>query len=176
VVVFGDSLTELAASRTVPLFADDPQLRLSISYFGGTQLDTWSPAYAMVPEGSVVLVMLGVNDLHTSPSAVAAIGRATEAVDIATVRGARRVVLVTVNGTGSTPALGSHWHDKVTTYNDWLRRAARDDRRFPTLAVADWDRVSRGHTEYLQADAVHLTPAGQAAYAQLIHDAARAAV
>jgi lysophospholipase L1-like esterase len=173
VVLFGDSLTVLSAPRTLQLFADDPDLQLSASYFGGTTFDTaaWVEGYTQVPEGSVVMLMLGINDLiGGSEPAVAA--HAAAAVDSATAAGARRVILATVGTTGWTPTLGYGWGDKVNTYNDWLRKAAADDTRFPTLEVADWDRLSWGHTDYLQPDAIHLTPSGQAAYAALIHDAA----
>jgi hypothetical protein len=171
VVLFGDSLSFLAAPQTEALFRDDPDLRLSASYYGGTELDTqaWVEGYPQVGPGSVVLVMLGINDLFstTVPEAVA---DATAAIGALRAAGADRVVLVTVNSTGWTPGLGPEWLPKVTAYNDWLRQTAADD---PIVEVADWDAASRGRRDWLEADQVHLNAAGQVAYAQLTHDAAR---
>jgi len=170
VVLIGDSLSFLAAPQTEALFRNDPDLRLSASYYGGTELDTqaWVEGYADVDPGSVVLLMLGINDLFNSTASDAATD-AQAAIDAVKAAGAARVVLVTVNSTGSTPGLGPSWLPKVRAYNDWLRRAAAGD---PVLEVADWDVVSRGHVDWLEADQVHLNAAGQLAYAQLTHDAA----
>lgn len=170
VVLFGDSLSFLAAPQTEALFRADPDLRLSASYYGGTELDTpaWVEGYPQVGPGSVALVMLGINDLFTS-TAPAAIVDATAAIDALRAAGAGRVVLVTVSSTGWTPGLGPEWPPKVAAYNDWLRKAAADD---PILEVADWDAVSRGHRDWLEADQVHINAAGQVAYARLTHDAA----
>jgi hypothetical protein len=171
VVLFGDSLSFLALPDTEALFRADPDLRLAASSYGGTELDTptWVEGYADVDPGSVVLVMLGINDLYNT-SLPEAIADARSTIDALESRDAARVVLVTVNSTGWTPGLGPDWRDDVRGYNDWLRLTAAAD---PVLDVADWDLVSRGHLDWLEADQIHINAVGQQAYARLTHDAAR---
>lgn len=173
VVLFGDSLTELAVDHLRLRFAADPDRRLSAHWYGGTEVDTeaWVELYPHVGEGSEVLLALGINDIFSGP-----VGAATDdvaaAVDDLTEAGAARVVMVTINrnDVGTAPALGDGWADKVAAYNEWLVAAGEDDERFPTLEVARWDEDSVGHADWLQPDGVHLTPTGGAAYAETLLD------
>lgn len=173
VVLFGDSLTELAIEDARSQFADDPALRLSAHAYGGTELDTeaWVDRYPNVGDGSVVLLFLGINDLFAG-SVDQTRRDATEAIDALTAAGAERVVMTTINSTGSPTELGPDWLDKVREMNGWLVEADRNDQRFPTLEVARWDVVSQGRTDWLRPDGVHFTEAGAAAYADHIHEAA----
>jgi lysophospholipase L1-like esterase len=174
VVLFGDSLTELAVDHLRLRFAADPDRRLSAHWYGGTEVDTaaWVDLYPYVGEGSVVLLALGINDLFTGP-VTAATDDVAAAVDDLTEAGAARVVMTTVNrnDVGTAPALTGDWADKVADYNEWLVAAGEDDVRFPTLEVARWDEDSVGHADWLQPDGVHHTPTGGAAYAELLFGA-----
>jgi lysophospholipase L1-like esterase len=177
VVLFGDSLTEPAADRLRAHFADDPDRRLSLHWYGGTEVDTdaWTELYPHVGEGSEVLLALGINDIFDSPVADAT-ADVTAAVDALTEAGASRVVMTTVNRNtvGSAPALGPGWAGKVAGFNGWLVAAGADDERFPTLEVGRWDEVSLGHADWLLPDGVHLTPAGGTAYADHLYEVASA--
>ena len=174
VVLFGDSLTELAVADVRTRFVADPELRLSAHYYGGTELDTeaWTELYPHVGAGSVVLLFLGINDVFDGTPAEAERDAAT-AIDLASAAGARRVVVGTVNTDGRSPQLGDDWAARTRELNRWLREADADELRFPTLEVAPWDLVSSGHPEWLNPDGIHLTVAGAAAYAEMIHDAAQ---
>lgn len=175
VVLFGDSLTQLAVADVRTRFVADPDLRLSAHYYGGTELDTeaWTELYPHVGEGSVVLLFLGINDVFDDDSPAEIERDAAAAIDLATAAGARRVVVGTVNTDGRGLLLGDDWTARTRELNRWLREADADGLRFPTLEVASWDLVSSSHPEWLESDGIHLTVAGAAAYAELIHDAAR---
>ena len=174
VVLFGDSLTELAVDHLRLRFAADPDRRLSAHWYGGTEVDTqaWLDLYPYVGEGAEVLLALGINDLFSAPVADAA-DDVARAVDQLTDAGAARVVMTTVNpnDVGTAEALDGGWAAKVGDYNAWLIAAGEDDDRFPTLEVARWDEVAAGHADWLQPDGVHLTPAGGDAYAELLYEA-----
>ena len=173
VVLFGDSLAELAAPELRAAFAADPDRRLSVHYYGGTELDTetWLDLYPHVRDGTVVLLFLGINDLFQgTPDEATA--DAAAAIDTLTEAGASRVVMTTVNSYSTPAYLGADWPDKVRRYNDWLLVADADAQRFPTLDVQRWDQVSQGHGEWLQSDGVHLTSSGATAYAEHMHGAA----
>ncbi|HEY8524360.1 MAG TPA: GDSL-type esterase/lipase family protein [Acidimicrobiales bacterium] len=176
VVLFGDSFSERAGPAIRERFRADPDLRLSVNAFGGTELDTpsWVRGYPNVPPGSTVLILLGTNDVSTdSPAEVEADARA--AIDAASDAGAARVVMATVNTTGRPPDQGPEWTDRARAFNDWLRRADADPQRYPRLAVVDWDARSRDRPEWLAFDGIHHSPAGQEAYAAMAHAAARSA-
>jgi hypothetical protein len=176
VVLFGDSFSESALPGTVARFMVDPRLRLSPNLFGGTTFDTqtWTEGYRGVGDGSIVLLFLGANDI-TTDTAAGAKADARAAIDAATSAGAVRVVVTTVNTTGRPAGEGASWTDRARAFNDWLREADRDPVGYPTLQVVDWDEMSRGRTDWLAPDGIHLNAAGQAAYAEMTHAAARAA-
>ncbi len=52
--------------------------------------------------------------------------------------------------------------------NDMLRDGAR---RHPELTVVDWNRVSRSHPDWFQADGIHLTATGAERMAAMVNDA-----
>jgi len=174
VVLFGDSLTELAVDDLRARFAADPDRRLSAHWYGGTEVDTqaWLDLYPHVGQGAEVLLALGINDLF-SGSVADATADVTRVVDELTEVGAARVVMTTVNrnDVGTAPALDGDWADEVAAYNEWLVAAGADDDRFPTLEVTRWDETTVGHTDWLQPDGVHLTPMGGAAYAEQLFGA-----
>ena len=174
VVLFGDSLTELAVADVRARFVADPERRLSAHYYGGTGFDTeaWLEKYPHVGEGSIVLVFLGINDVFDGTVAEAE-QNATGAIDTLTAAGADRVVVGTINTDGHAPQLGSDWGQRTQAFNEWLREADADEFRYPALELAPWDLVSAGHGDWLKPDGVHLTVPGAAAYAEMIHDAAR---
>jgi hypothetical protein len=179
VVLFGDSFSESALPETVVRFMADPRLRLSPNLYGGTTFDTqtWTEGYRGVGDGSLVLLFLGANDItiDTTDTAAGAKADARAAIDAATSAGAVRVVVTTVNTTGLPAGEDASWTDRARAFNDWLREADSDPVGYPTLQVVDWDEMSRGRTDWLGPDGIHLNPAGQAAYAEMTHAAARAA-
>jgi hypothetical protein len=176
VVLFGDSFSESAMPGTFDRFMADPRLRLSPNVYGGTTLDTrtWRDGYPGVGDGSIVLLFLGTNDISTDTIATAE-DDAREAIDAVTDAGAERVVVTTINTTGRPPGHGASWTDRARAFNDWLRQADRDPLEYPALQVVDWEDMSWGRTDWLASDGIHLNPAGQAAYAEMTHAAARAA-
>lgn len=177
VVQFGDSLSQLSATQTLDLFVADADLRLSAQFYGGTEFDTaaWREGYPQVAEGAIVLLFLGTNDVVSDPLSKIE-DDAAAAIDAVTASGASRVVLATVNTTGNPTDLGPDWSGRVERFNDMLREVDRDTDRYPAVDVVDWDQISKGHAEWLEADGVHLTEAGQVAYAQMTLDASRAAL
>jgi hypothetical protein len=44
-----------------------------------------------------------------------------------------------------------------------------ESKEWPTLTVADWNSYSAGHSDWFEADGVHLTPTGSWALAVFIH-------
>ena len=69
-----------------------------------------------------------------------------------------RVVLLTVR-------MPAQYADIESANNDMIRSAPS---RYPQIAVLDWKAESDGHPEWLGSDGIHLTPAGQQAYASLV--------
>ena len=84
-------------------------------------------------------------------------------------------MVTTINTTGRPPDQGPSWTDRAQAFNDWLRQADRDPVHYPALQVVDWADMAWGHTDWLAPAGIHLTAAGQAAYAEMTHAAARAA-
>jgi hypothetical protein len=72
-------------------------------------------------------------------------------------RGVRRVVFVTVK-------VPRFWEADV---NNALRAGVA---RWPNARLADWYAISRNQPSWFAADGFHLTPAGAAAYTQLVVD------
>jgi lysophospholipase L1-like esterase len=176
IVLFGDSFSESALPGTRSRFLADPRLRLSPNVYGGTTLDTqtWVNGYRGVGDGSIVLLFLGTNDISTD-TAAGTEADAREAIDAVSSAGAERVVVTTINTTGRPPGQDPSWTDRARAFNDWLRQADTDPLRYPTLQVVDWDDASRGRTDWLAFDGIHLNAAGQAAYTEMTYAAARAA-
>lgn len=58
-------------------------------------------------------------------------------------------------------------NDDDVHVNDKLFDLAKD---YDNLHIIDWNKKSKGHSEYFYSDGIHLTPAGRKVYAQLIYD------
>jgi GDSL-like lipase/acylhydrolase family protein len=176
VVLFGDSFSESALPATSDRFLTDPRLRLSPNVYGGTTLDTqtWRDGYPGVGDGSIVMLLLGTNDISTD-TITKTEDDARAAIEALSSAGAERVVVATINTTGRPPGQDASWTDRARAFNDWLRQADRDPLDYPTLQVVEWADMAWGRTDWLAPDGIHLNPAGQLAYAEMTYAAARAA-
>ena len=102
--------------------------------------------------GDVVVLDLGYND----------------ASDPAVFRGRVDDAMTALAGVPRVIWLNQHdWGPGRSGMNAELAAAAS---RYPNLDVVDWNAEVAAHPEYVYADAIHLTPAGQPAMAAVVRD------
>jgi hypothetical protein len=103
--------------------------------------------------GPVVVVLVGYNDYES---------RYAQNIDdaIATFRkaGVQRVLWATLRA----------GRQSYLSMNEAIVSAAQ---RYPEITVLDWNALARGHDDWLQPDAIHLTDVGAQAMATMVNDA-----
>jgi hypothetical protein len=149
VSMFGDSVLLGAKEELLAAFSDqqatvdaveDRSLLGTIGLFQNSGLAL----------GDVVVLDLGYND-----AADAAVFRSRVDGAMSALSGVKRVIW-----------LNQHdWGPGRAGMNAELTAAAA---RYPNLEVVDWNAEVAAHPEYVYADAIHLTPAGQTAMAALV--------
>lgn len=167
VVVFGDSLGAMARDQAVAAFATHPELSVSYNAFGGTQAPHWAQAMTNISAGHCVIYELGTNDISNNDSHTAqwqTLAAFNELWD------ADRVVALTLNTTGAG-LRGAPYAQRTREYNAFLDDLIASG-HYPNLVVYDWDATSAGRTDWLVADHVHHTEAGNTAFAEALVDAA----
>ena len=58
----------------------------------------------------------------------------------------------------------------TTNSKDFNNRLKILEEKYSNLHVIDWNKISKGHSEYFFADGIHLTEVGRSAYATAIYD------
>lgn len=162
VVVIGDSLTDQAAADAKPAWKPTGDA-LSYQAFGATRWQHWYERFGSVPEGSIVEVLLGTNNL-TLEDIDTAKANIVAGLDILRDRRPACIVWLSLNTT-SASYRGDGIPAETAELNAWMQRAA-DAGHYP-LVIVPWDELSAGHPEYLrldQGDPVHYTEAGIQAY------------
>lgn len=152
VVLFGDSNAKMAEAAARPLWGD---VAVSYNAIAGHSIDDWAPEMAEVPDGAIVIVALGANDILEHDEAVE-----VDAHNATTyLAGARCIVWVTVNEAGfDVLGLG----DEARAFNDWVRTE-------DGIEVQDWSAHSGAAV--LGPDHIHNTAAGTRAYARELVEA-----
>jgi hypothetical protein len=135
-VYFGDSNVAMAAGR----------LDGTVHATAGYSIDDWAPEMADVPDGAVVVVALGSNDILEHQDAAL-----NEVVARGLLGDVSCVVWVTVNQPSFDQlGLGA----EARSFNDWLRTG-------PGLVPSEWSTTK---TQPMP-NAVHYTPSGYDDYA-----------
>lgn len=58
----------------------------------------------------------------------------------------------------------------TTNSKDFNNRLKILEEKYSNLHIIDWNKISKGHSEYFFADGIHLTEVGRSAYATAIYD------
>lgn len=163
VVVIGDSLSAEPEQQAKETWKTVPDVTVSYQAFGGTQHQHWMDRFAEVPEGAILLDLLGTNDAVNLPLDQA-IANMRAALDVVATRHPACVVWFRMNTTSARlrPAAD---REKVLAF---IRAATAivESGDYPWLVMQRWDLTSAGRTDWLKLpdDVVHHTPAGSAAY------------
>lgn len=109
-------------------------------------------AVSQAPDALVVA--LGSNDVSYRSNKMES--------DIAVVmaHGVPCTIITTVKVNGVTPFYGLRWREYARRWNQAVRNSG--------ALVADWNQISKNSQGWFLADGLHLTPAGERAYDQML--------
>ena len=166
VTVFGDSAATAVAydpeakrilGRGVDLRLEVAACRrlgdLSCPYDGERPPNVIDRATTLGSElGRVVVVLVGYNDYESRYAL-----NIEKALAVFRAAGVERVLWATLRAE----------RQSYVTMNEAIREAAT---RSPALTVLDWNELSRGRPDWIQADGIHLTALGAQAMATMVSD------